>query len=255
MSKNVASQAAVAQKDRAFRGLAAVFFLSFLNLLGVGLTITAMGGLGEWSRWQFVGLFGLLEAAAGFSNILAPNIWRLPIAELETSRRTSVKLAASAMLIPHWGGAARAAAGLTLLIAAGILEGLAPSSLAIIPVLAALVLMYIAINAIVARLGVKYASIDVLQVVIRWRSQENALPPLSLSASVQQFLLGIITLPAIKLLAPGALYGPELRPSLEMLLVVVVVTLALIGATFALWAGRIDWQAPREQQREAELNA
>src|SRR5918994_820163 len=97
---------------RAFRGLALVFMLSFLNLVGVLVTATALGGLAPWSRWQFVGLYGAIEMASGLANVISPNVWRLPIAELQTSKRTDVRLAASALLLPHWGGLARSLAGL-----------------------------------------------------------------------------------------------------------------------------------------------
>jgi hypothetical protein len=255
MNRNVVSQAAVGDRNRAFRGLAAVFVLSFVNLMGVALTVTALGGLGEWSRWQFVGIFGLLEAAAGLSNIISPNIWRLPVAEMETSHRTPVKLAASTMLIPHWAGGARAAAGVTLMAATGVAEGFGIASLGLILATLALAVVFVALAAIVARIGVAHSNVDVLQLVIRWRSKENVLPPISLTASVQQFLQGVLTLPAIKLLAPGVLFGAYFRPSTELLVVVVLFTLASIAAMVAAWTGRVDWRAPREQQREAELNA
>jgi len=105
----------VGARGRAFRGLALVFFLAFVNLVGVAVTAAALGGIEPWSRWQFIGLFGAIETASGLANVISPNIWRLPVAELQTSARTDVKLAGSAMLIPHWGGLARAAAGLVCL--------------------------------------------------------------------------------------------------------------------------------------------
>jgi len=86
---------------RAFRGLVPVFLLSFVNLVGIIFTVTALGGPAPWSRWQFVGAFGVVEAASGLANVISPNIWRLPVAELQTSGRTNVKLAASALLLPH----------------------------------------------------------------------------------------------------------------------------------------------------------
>jgi hypothetical protein len=109
---------------RAFRGLLLTFLLSFINLTGIVFTLTALGGLAPWSRWQFVGAFGVLETASGLANVVTPNIWRLPIAELQTSARTEVKLAWSAWLLPHWGGLARCAAGLILLAVAAWREGL-----------------------------------------------------------------------------------------------------------------------------------
>ena len=36
-------------------------------LIGLIVTTTALGGLAPWSRWQFVGAFGVLEAASGLS--------------------------------------------------------------------------------------------------------------------------------------------------------------------------------------------
>src|SRR5919201_2827680 len=92
---------------RAFRGLLLTFALSFVNLVGIIFTLSALGGLEPWSPWQFVGAFGVLEAASGIANVISPNIWRLPVAELTTSDRTDVKIAASTLLLPHWGGLAR----------------------------------------------------------------------------------------------------------------------------------------------------
>jgi hypothetical protein len=63
-------------KERAFRGLVLVFVLSFMNLVGVLLTATVLGGIAPWTRWQFIGLFGVVEVASGLANVLSPNIWR-----------------------------------------------------------------------------------------------------------------------------------------------------------------------------------
>ena len=91
-----ASRSAVSshqRSGRAFRGLGLVFLLSFLNLFGVIVTAAALGGVAPWSRWQFIGLFGVIEGASGLANVISPNVWRLPVAELEKSARTDVKLA------------------------------------------------------------------------------------------------------------------------------------------------------------------
>ena len=53
------------ESGRAFRGLALVFLLSFVNLVGVIFTAAALGGVEPWTRWQFVGAFGVIEAASG----------------------------------------------------------------------------------------------------------------------------------------------------------------------------------------------
>ena len=246
---------AAGQTKRAFRGLFLTFTLSFVNLVGIIFTLSVLGGLAPWSRWQFIGAFGVLEAASGIANVISPNIWRLPVAQVETSRRTDVELAASALLLPHWGALARSVAGLVLMAVAAWHEGVAPGSLALIPFIAALAWVILAISIAVARLGLLRPDLDVLGVSIRWGGRVREAPPLSLTASVLQFLLSIATLPAAKLLAPSILYRPELAPSAEALLVLFLVAVILGLLTYLLWWGRIAITAPREQQREAEDHA
>lgn len=226
--------------------------LSFLSLAGVWLTVLALGGLGEWTRWQFVGFFGIVEAAAGLGNIIAPNIWRMPVAELQTKRSTKIHLAASAVLIPHWGGAARAVAGFAMMAVAAWNEGVSFTSVGLIPVLAMLAVAMVALSLIVARWGVDHTDLDVVQIVIRRAGKDQELVPISLGASVFQMLLSICTIPAIKLLPPDAFYLPEFAPSAEALAIIAIATALSVFAVFASWRGRIDWKAPRDQQREAE---
>jgi hypothetical protein len=142
------------QSERAFRGLALVFALSFVNLVGVIFTAAALGGVEPWTRWQFVGAFGVIEAASGLANVISPNVWRLPVAELQTSRRTDVKLAASALLLPHWGGLARFGAGFVCLALAGGQPGLGPASPALVPFVLAVAWSILAIWANRAGAGV-----------------------------------------------------------------------------------------------------
>jgi hypothetical protein len=223
-----------------------------VNLLGVVVTATALGGIAPWSSWQFIGIYGVIEAASGLANVISPNIWRLPIAELQTSRRTDVKLAGSALLLPHWGGLARSAAGLVCLALAAWQEGLGPASPALVPFVLALAWSIVAISAALARAGVARPDLDVVQLVVRWGMRERELPPFSVSASVFQFLLSIATIPAVKLLPPSVLYQPEIGPSLDALLIALAVSAALGMLVYLLWFGRIEFNAPREQQREAE---
>jgi hypothetical protein len=237
---------------RAFRGLALVFTLSFVNLVGVGITVGALGGLAPWSRWQFVGLFGAIETASGLANVFSPNIWRLPVAELQTSERTEVKLAASALLLPHWGGLARAAAGIVCLGIAAWDAGLGLASAGLVPSLVAGAWIVLGVSAVLARAGVKRPDIDVVQFVVRWGAREKELRPISIGASVLQLLLAIATIPAVKLLPPSVLYQPELGPSAAALLVSLAVSAGLAVLVYALWSGRVELTAPPEQQREAE---
>jgi hypothetical protein len=241
--------------SRAFSGLILVFLLSSVNLAGVLLTVTALGGIAPWSRWQFIGLFGAVEAASGLANVLSPNVWRLPVAELQTSERTPVRLAASALLLPHWGGLARFAAGTVFLALAAWQEGIGLASAGLVPFVAALAWSVFALSAALARLGVARPERDVFQLVVRWGGRERELHPVSIGAALLQFLLSIVTIPAVKLLPPSVLFRPELAPSPAALLVSLGLAAALLVLVYALWWGRIARDAPAEQQRDAELDA
>jgi hypothetical protein len=226
-----------------------------VNLVGLILTTAALGGLAPWTRWQFVGAFGVIEAASGLSNVLTPNVWRLPVAELETSERTDVRLAGSSLLLPHWGGFARFAAGIVCIAAAAWHEGVGPATLALVPLLLALAWTVLAVSALFARGGVARPDLDVVQLVVRWGGRERELRPLSIGAAVLQFLLAIATIPAVKLLPPSVLYRPELGPSSGALLWSLAVSAVLVALVWLAWWSRIEWRAPREQQREAEEHA
>ena len=241
--------------SRAFRGLALVFVLSFVNLAGVILTVSALGGLAPWSRWQFVAAFGILEAASGLANVVSPNIWRLPVAQLQTQDGTDVTLAASSLLLPHWGGLARCVAGLVCLGLAGWQEGVGPESLALVPLVLAIAWMILAVSAVLARFGVARPERDVVQIAIRWGGKMHELAPVSIGAASLQFLLSIATIPAVKLLPPSVLFAPELGASGGALLTSVAASAALGVLVYVLWFGRIGVDAPVDQQREAEEHA
>ena len=245
----------LASRRRAFSGLVLTFCLSFVNLVGIVFTLIALGGLAPWSRWQFIGAFGVLEAASGIANVISPNIWRLPIAQLQTSERTRIELAGSALLIPHWAALARFAAGVILMAVAAWHEGLALASVALIPLVLALAWLVLVISAAFARVALIRPEMDVVQVNVRWGGRDREFPPGSLSASVLQFLLSILTIPAAKLLDPTVLYQPELAPSLEALLVVLIASAISGVLVYLLWSGRIAATAAAEQQREAEEHA
>jgi hypothetical protein len=244
---------AQASGSRAFRGLATVFVLSFVSLIGVIVTATALGALEPWTRWQFIGLFGVLEVAAGVANVIAPNLWRLPVAELNT--KVQVTLAPSTALMPHWGGLARAAAGLVLVLLVALQEGVEPATLALVPLIAAVAVSYIAASAVVARIGVSRPDLDVIQLVVRWAGRGKGLTPISIGASVLQFLLAIATIPIAEIFPTSILYQPELAPSREALLACVVASAVLAGFAYAVWAGRFARTAPPEQRREADERA
>ena len=245
----------LASWKRAVSGLFLTFVLSFVNLVGIIFTLTALGGLEPWSRWQFIGAFGVLEAASGIANVISPNLWRLPVAQLETSERTQVELAGSALLIPHWAALARFVAGAVLIAVAAWHEGVGAASVALVPLVLALAWLILAISAALARVALIRPEIDVVQFMVRWRGRVRESPPVSLTASVLQFLLSIVTVPAAKLLAPAVLYQPEFAPSLETLLAVLTASAILGVLTYVLWFGRVAATASADQQREAEEHA
>ena len=240
---------------RAFRGLVLTFLLSFINLVGIIFTLTALGGLAPWSRWQFIGAYGVLEFASGLANIITPNLWRLAIVQLETGSGTNTKLAGSALLLPHWGALARCVAGLLLVAAAGWNEGLTLASVALVPLVLGLAWLIVAVSAAVGRAAVARPDLDVVQFTVRWGGSAREFAPASLSAAFLQFVLSIATVPAAKLLSPNVLYRPELAPSVGALVATLGASAALAALVYALWYGRIAVRAPREQQRKAEEHA
>jgi hypothetical protein len=245
----------VSSRGRAFSGLFLTFALSFVNLIGIIFTLTAFGGLAPWSRWQFIGAFGLLEAAAGLANVISPNLWRLPIAAIETSGGTQIELAGSALLLPHWAALARFAAGALLMGIAAWHEGLSPASAALIPLIAAIAWIILLMSAGFARLALLRPEKDVAQVTVRWGGRAREFRPVSISAAVLQFLLSIVTIPAAKLLQPSVLYQPELASSFQTLVVVFATAAVLTVLVGFLWSGRFALTASSEQQREAEEHA
>ena len=166
-----------------------------------------------------------------------------------------MKLAWSALLLPHWGGLARCAAGLVCLGVAAWQEGLGLASAALVPFVLAVAWSILAISAVLARAGVARPDIDVVQLVVRWGNREKEMRPLSLGAAVFQFLLSTATIPAVKLLPPSVLYQPELAPSVGALLIIGVLSVVLVALVYLLWWGRVEVDAPPEQQREAEEHA
>ena len=241
---------------RPIRGLILGFALSFVNLVGAFLAVMALGGLGAWTDWQFIGFFGLLEVASGLAFIFGPNVWRLPVAEANTSNRTAIRFAASTVFIPHWAAGAKCLAGLAMLAYAATRAGLGPATLALPLVVLLIAGAILAVSAAVARLGVARPDLDVIHVVIE-RPERPALrlPGISLGGMVIQLAINIGAFPAVKFLRPDILYRPEIGPAPAMLYATLVTALALSATALLVWKGRVCWRAPVEQQREAERAA
>lgn len=236
-----------------FRGLALGFTLSALNLAGAFLTLLALGGLGDWTGTQFIGLFGLLEIATGLAFVVGPNVWRLPVAAAELEPRTPVRFAASTILIPHWAGGVKCIGGLLLLGFAATQEGVSWGTPGLLLVIVYVCAVAVALSMVVARLGCARPDIDVFQISIK-RPQHKAieLPGLSIGASFVQMLLNIMTFPTVRLLRPSVLYGPELSPTPSFLIGFGAIAIVASAAGLGVWAGRLAWRAAPRQQREAE---
>lgn len=236
-----------------FRGLAIGLSLSVLNLAGLFLTLVLLGGIGEWSRMQFVGIFGVFEIATGIAFIVCPNVWRMPVFEAETSDRTTIRLSASTLFIPHWAGGAKCIAGAVMVVAALITEGASFASLGILPFSVFVAVFTVAVSIAVARWGVWKPEYDVLHIVVkRPFRDDHALPGLSLSAATLQIILGTFTLPVIKLVSPDAFFGEVFAPTPFALAVSAVGALLSTLVALLAWHGRISMEAPREQQELAE---
>ena len=139
-----------------------------------------------------------------------------------------------------------------LLVGAGIAEGVGPRTLLLPLVLIVFGWILIGISMVLARFGVARPDLDVVQFIVRRPTGDHELPPISIGASFLQLFLSIATIPLAKALSPDILFGPELGPSREMLIFTLVATAVTAIAVYFCWRGRIEWQAPRDQQREAE---
>jgi len=235
------------------RGLVLGFMLSFVNLLGAFLALLALGGLGRWTGWQFIGFFGMLEVATGLAFVFGPNVWRLPVAEANTSERTAIRFAASTILIPHWAAGAKCIAGVAMLIFAATRAGIGPATVALAPLVMLIAAAVLALSAAVARLGVARPDLDVLQLVLKRPGRTDMeLPGISIGALLIQLLINIGAFPAVKVLPPTILYQPEIGPSLALLVTSSVAAFISVLIALLAWRGRLCWRAPIGQQREAE---
>ena len=237
---------------RAARGLIATLVLSFVNLVGAFVALTLLGGLEPWTERQFVGLFGLIELAMGLAYLFAPNAWRLPVAEANTSDRTKIRLAASTVLIPHWIAVAKAIGG-ALMLGYAATEGIGPATAGLPFAVLFIAIGFLALSVAVARLGVARPDLDVFFVTVRRPGgKEYDLPGFTITGMSMQLLSNFGVFPAVELLEPSVLYRPELGPSPEFLLATGVAAALLCGLAWLAWRGRITVRAPREQEREAE---
>jgi hypothetical protein len=238
---------------RAIAGLIVPLSLSFVNLIGAFLILSSFGGVEPWSDTQFIGLFGVIETGIGLSFLISPNLWRLPVAEANTSPRSAVRLAPSIIFAPHWAALAKAFAGLLMILYAAFEEGIGLNTLGLPFAVLFIALAFVSLSLIVARLGVARPDLDVVFLTARRPGHEElALPGISIGGVILQVLSNFGIVPAVKLLTPSALYNPEFGQSLGLLLVTAVCGLAPLMVAWLVWRDRLATKPPAEQRREAE---
>lgn len=244
------------QPPRFLRGLVLGLTLSFVNLAGAFLTITALGGLGEWTRAQFVGLFGLIELGMGLAFLFAPNAWQLPVLAAKPDRRGPV-LTWERLRKVHWAGGVKAGAGAGFIAFAAYFEGVDGTAVLLPVAVVALGVAAVAASLLFARLGAARPEFDVIGLVVRRPGRRDAaLPEISISASFVQLVLNCLAFPAVKLVEPGILYRPGLGPAGDALLTLLVVAAALSVLAAGAWAIRLprgEVLAPAQPGAESGL--
>lgn len=231
--------------------LVAVFIFSFVSFGAVMLSLASVGELGNWTEWQFVGLFGVIEFAAGLAAIVAPNVWRLPVAQVRLQRE-NVELAASTTLMPHWTSSGRVLAGSVMIVAAAIHAGVRVDTLLLLPFLVLLAIMLVEVATLFAYAGVRRPDVDVIQLAVYRDGKEIRLPPLSIGASTLHVLINMAAIPVVYVVSPALLFAPEMRIAPSLLAVAAVVAFALALTVTIVWRHRLAWEASPAQQREAK---
>jgi hypothetical protein len=216
------------------RGLGLTFAISFINLAGLMLALTALGGPGDWSGGRFVGLFGVLEAGWGLAALWAPNFWRLPVVVSPYRDEEPQEISRRTVLAVHWMALGKLAAGAGLMAYAAVDQGVSVQSFGLLPLVGAVALWVLAVSALIARAGVARPDLDVVQIVFHRAGQRHALIPVSVGASIFQAFLSLWTVVALSL-PVRSLFQPEFAPSGALLAVVGVVALAFGAAALAVW--------------------
>lgn len=232
--------------------------LTVFNLFGALLTLSAIGGRGDWTVWQFVGLFGLIEWATGIAIVLGPNAWQLPIKQ-GRDMKSDVALECRSLLTPHWAPGVKAAGGFVLMCAAAVVEGVGPASAGVVLLAAFVVIASMALSVLLARVGVARPDLDVFHFIVKRPGRtDRELPGISVGAMLVQLLLNILTIPAVKLFGPSMLYQPELAPSLNALAWSGAAAVLLAALALLAWRGKVCWSgtsAPKARAKPAKAEA
>lgn len=224
-----------------FRQFVVGITLTVFNLFGALLTLAAIGGRGDWTVWQFFGLFGLLEWATGIAIVLGPNVWQLPI-KRALDMDADIKLDLRALLTPHWAPGVKAVGGFVIMCAAAVHEGVGLATPGILVEAALIVVSCMAASVLIARWGVARPDLDVLHFIVkRPTHRDRELPGISIGAMFVQLIINVLTIPATKLFGPSALYQPELGPSLGLLGGSAAFAGILTAAALLAWRGKIRW--------------
>ena len=110
--------------------------------------------------------------------------------------------------------------------------GVGPATAGLLPFVLMLAFAILALSAVLAWLGVARPDIDVVQFVVRWGLREKELPPISIGASVLQFLLRSRRSRLKKIFPPSVLYQPEIGLPARALLTTLGVSAVLGGLAY-----------------------
>jgi hypothetical protein len=210
------------------------YVLSLFNFGAVYYTAEALGGLNGWSAAQFAGLYGWIDASTGLGNVYAWNFWQLSQKAEHMHGRARFNVTTFKM---KWEGYARALAGLTLLIWAGLDAGVSNATAWFIPDTLLLVIALFCFSGVLARASIAWPQVDLVHLQVGWLNKEHKLPPLSIGTSFLQLWLTIAALPIVATISTKELYQPEIAPSTAAGIVTAVLALVTFALFMACWRG------------------
>ncbi len=229
-----AGQAGTSQGRRGFpwRPCLATFILSLFNFGAVYLTAEALGGTNGWTSAQFAGLYGWIDASTGLGNVYAWNFWQISQHAERMHGRARFDVT---IFHTRWEGFARALAGLTLVVWAGVDSGISAATLWLVPDTMLLVMALFCFSGVLARVSIAWPDIDIIHITVQWRGRELVLPPLSIATSFLQLWLTVAALPIVATLPVRQLYSPAIAPSTGIGLVTTGLALLTFAMFMACW--------------------
>jgi len=202
------------------------------NFGAVYLTAEAMGGLNGWTAAQFAGLYGWIDASTGLGNVYAWNFWQMSQHAERMHGRARFDVTTFKI---KWEGFARALAGVSLLVWAGVRAGTDSATAWFVPDTLLLVIALFSFSGVLARISIAWPEVDLVHLRVTWLNKEHVLPPLSIGTSFLQLWLTIAALPIVATISVTEMYRPEMAPSRAVGLVTAALAMAAFVAFMACW--------------------